>query len=307
MARPLFTPEELEELRRFDEEVEEDFVMTPEEREAGEQLERQNKIDRSYGAEKTTRVYLEKNRERIRVRSKAYYEAHKEHLRAVARENARKNKKRNADRQRRYIAENRKLISERRRKYCERNKTLYAAKGRLLRKYRIEAGVSQYALGKVVGVAPSTVSAWENGRFTMNLQLVKAKLPKLSEALQQERADDPGVLEEITNNPGVLKEIRVIRDYRKPRSRIRSKEFYASMEQRKITRKKQGRRLKEYRKKAGMSQRELAAVLDVNQKTISEWELAEYQINMERIRERLPELAAALEEEANVDKEKDVR
>ena len=31
MARPLFTPEELEELRRFDEELEEDFCQTQEE------------------------------------------------------------------------------------------------------------------------------------------------------------------------------------------------------------------------------------------------------------------------------------
>lgn len=190
MPRPLFTSEELEELRRFDEEVEEDFVMTPEEREVGNQLERQSKIDRSYGPEKTTRTYLEKNRDRIRARNKAYYEAHKEHLRAIARENARKNRKRNADRQRRYIAENKKRIEKRRRDYYERNRKKHSEAGGRMRKYRKVRKMTQKEIAQKLGVSQSLIARWEKGEFPINMERIREQLPELAAVLEEETSVD---------------------------------------------------------------------------------------------------------------------
>ena len=66
MSRSIFTPEELEELRRADAEIEAGFVMTHEERQAIKQRDKKPR--------KISEATLEKNR----ARSRAYYWAHRE-------------------------------------------------------------------------------------------------------------------------------------------------------------------------------------------------------------------------------------
>lgn len=69
MARPLFTPEELEELRRFDEELEEDFCQTQEE------IVQSRKRDRA-----ATVAAMDPKKRKIAEYQAAYYEANKDKI-----------------------------------------------------------------------------------------------------------------------------------------------------------------------------------------------------------------------------------
>ena len=105
----LFTPEELEELRRADAELDETFTLTQEERVASRKRDRvaalaakepdKRKIaeyQRAYyeaNREKIAenqRAYREANREKIAENQRAYYEANREKLREYNREYMRK-------------------------------------------------------------------------------------------------------------------------------------------------------------------------------------------------------------------------
>ena len=78
----LFTPEELEELRRADAELDEEFVQTQEEIEESRKRDKQVLFDRldSKGkkAAENQRAYYEANREKIAENQRAYYEANRE-------------------------------------------------------------------------------------------------------------------------------------------------------------------------------------------------------------------------------------
>lgn len=65
MAKPLFTAEELEELRRADKRIDRTFMITREERELGNRRDRRIKIENSWGAAAAQREYREANREKI--------------------------------------------------------------------------------------------------------------------------------------------------------------------------------------------------------------------------------------------------
>ena len=84
MARPLFTPEELEELRRFDEELDEGFVQTQEEIVESRKRDRKAKlaamdIDKRKIAEYQA-AYYEANKDKIAEYQAAYYEANKDKI-----------------------------------------------------------------------------------------------------------------------------------------------------------------------------------------------------------------------------------
>ena len=89
-----FTPEELEELRRADEEIEKDFCQSQEEIEASRRRDRRAKLDgldnRSRQIAARQAAYYEANKEKIAAQKAAYYEANKEKIKAYAREYMRK-------------------------------------------------------------------------------------------------------------------------------------------------------------------------------------------------------------------------
>ena len=90
MARPMFTPEELEELRRFDEELDEDFVQTQEEIVRSRKRDREAKL-RAMEPEKRKiaeyqAAYREANRDKIAEYQAAYREANREKHNAYMRE-----------------------------------------------------------------------------------------------------------------------------------------------------------------------------------------------------------------------------
>ena len=79
----LFTPEELEELRRFDEELDEEFCQTQEEIEASRERDRQAKL-----------AQLDNRARKIAENKRAYYEANREKYNKYMREYMRKRRER---------------------------------------------------------------------------------------------------------------------------------------------------------------------------------------------------------------------
>lgn len=75
MRRPLFTPEELEELRRADEELDKEFRLTPEEIEHSRQMDRAAQLEG-----------LDNKARKIAAQKAAYYEANREKRNAYMRE-----------------------------------------------------------------------------------------------------------------------------------------------------------------------------------------------------------------------------
>ena len=85
----LFTPEELEELRRADEALDESFVQTQEEIELSRERDRKSRLsnmepDKRKLAE-SKRAYREANKDKIAESKRAYYEANREKYNAYMR------------------------------------------------------------------------------------------------------------------------------------------------------------------------------------------------------------------------------
>ena len=94
MARKLFTPEELEEIRQADEELDESFAQTQDEINESRRRDRAAKLDnmdaKTRKIAENQRAYYEANREKIAENQRAYYEANREKYNAYMREYLRK-------------------------------------------------------------------------------------------------------------------------------------------------------------------------------------------------------------------------
>ena len=90
MKRPLFTPEELEELRRADAEIDEDFCITQGEIVESRRRDRDVKFSRLDSKAKKIaeyqRAYREANKDNIAEYQRAYREANREKYNAYMRE-----------------------------------------------------------------------------------------------------------------------------------------------------------------------------------------------------------------------------
>ena len=133
----LFTPEELEELRRADAELDEEFVQTQEERVASRNRDRRARIegmepDRRKIAE-NQRAYREANREKIAENQRAYYEANREKIAENQRAYREANREKIAENKRAYYEANREKIAENKRAYYEANREKWNA---YMREYR---------------------------------------------------------------------------------------------------------------------------------------------------------------------------
>lgn len=100
MTRPLFTPEELEELRRADEELDESFCLTPEDLRFIQALDRaanyDRKDNRSQKIAAQRAAYYEANKEKIAARQAAWQKKNRDKLNAYRREYRRKRKEKAA-------------------------------------------------------------------------------------------------------------------------------------------------------------------------------------------------------------------
>ena len=75
-----FTEEELEAMRRADEEIEREFMITSEEREEGNRRDRLSKMENSSGREAQKRAWYEANREKVAAQQRAWYEANRKRM-----------------------------------------------------------------------------------------------------------------------------------------------------------------------------------------------------------------------------------
>ena len=85
MGKPTFTPEELEELKRFDAEIDETYVMTPEEFRSSTELDRHARRGQKRGRvpkqdTEYFRAYNKANREKRCAYQRAYYQANREEI-----------------------------------------------------------------------------------------------------------------------------------------------------------------------------------------------------------------------------------
>ena len=145
-----FTSEEIEEMRRADEEIERDFRWTNDElaasrrRDADILLFRKSKRDRNI-AEKQ-RAYRKANKDSIAEYQRAYYEANKD------------------------------SIVEKQRAYYEANKDSIVEKQQWIRHKRLNRGYSQYELAEAIGSSQAIISRLESGEIKLETFFAKEAL-----------------------------------------------------------------------------------------------------------------------------------
>ena len=145
-----FTPEEIEEMRLADEEIERDFRWTNDElaasrrRDADIFLSRKSKRDRS-----------------IAEKRRAYYEANKDSI---------------AEKQLAYREANKDSIAEYQRAYYEANKDSIAEKQQWIRHKRLNRGYSQYELAEAIGCSQAMISRLESGDMKLETFFAKDAL-----------------------------------------------------------------------------------------------------------------------------------
>ena len=122
----LFTKEELEELRRIDAELDEEFSLSQEDMDLSRRLDRDAKLDRldNRGRRKAARsaAYYEANKEKIAARSAAYREANKEKIADYQAAYREANKEKIADYQAAYYEANKQKIRDQQRRYRQRKR-----------------------------------------------------------------------------------------------------------------------------------------------------------------------------------------
>ncbi len=145
-----FTSEEIEEMRRADEEIERDFRWTNDElaasrrRDADILLFRKSKRDRN-----------------IAEKKRAYYEANKDSI---------------VEYQRAYRKANNDSIAEKKRAYYEANKDSIAEKQQWIRHKRLNLGYSQYELAEAIGSSQTMISRLEWGKMKLETFFAKDAL-----------------------------------------------------------------------------------------------------------------------------------
>ena len=160
-----FTPEEIEAMRRADEEIERDFRWTNDELAASRRRDteaaflRKDTRDRSIA--EYQRAYREANKDSIAEKQRAYREANKDSI---------------AEYQRAYREANKDSIAEKQRAYYEANKDSIAEKQQWIRHKRLNRGYSQYALAEAIGSSQTMISRLESGEMKLETFFAKDAL-----------------------------------------------------------------------------------------------------------------------------------
>ena len=139
----LFTEEELEELRRADAELDEEFSLTPEDLQFSRQLDRDAKLDKldNQGRRKAAQqaAYREANKDKIAEYQAAYYEANKDKIAAQQAAYYEANKDKIAAQHAAYYEANKDKIAAQHAAYREANREKYNAYMREYHRKRREA------------------------------------------------------------------------------------------------------------------------------------------------------------------------
>jgi len=173
-----FTAEELEDMRRFDKEIEEDFATTPEERTQAHELDIEAKTSNTAELTKPQKYYYA-NREKENAKSRAYYAIHYERIRA--RQNAynldHREEKEAYDKV--YRQENKELIQAQQKRYKAKNREQYAEAQSIIKPARKAKKISQRKLAQLLGVSRCTIQSWESGALKAKWELLYTILPEL--------------------------------------------------------------------------------------------------------------------------------
>ena len=136
MSRPLFTPEELEELARIDAELEA-APVTADELADSRRRDRAAKLDsmdnRIRRIAERNRQYYEAHREEIAEQQRQYYEAHREEIAERMRQYYEAHREEIAERMRQYREAHREEIAEQQRQYREAHREEIAERNRQYR------------------------------------------------------------------------------------------------------------------------------------------------------------------------------
>lgn len=134
-----------------------------------------------------------------------------------------------------------------------------------LKEVRKSAGLSQKEVAIHIGVKQNTYSYWENGKSRINGESL-AKLAKLFGVTMDYLVDNK--LSEISINKGV------------DNSQLVEQQLHKLPNERE---KIMSNRLKDLRRSAGLTQKDLATVLGVAQPTFSGWESGHFQIDYDSL------------------------
>ena len=160
-----FTPEEIEEMRRADEEIERDFRWTNDELAASRSRDAEvaflRKDTRGRSIAEKQRAYREANKDSIAEYQRAYREANKDSI---------------AEKQRAYYEANKDSIAEKQRAYHEANKDSIAEKQQWIKHRRLTRGYSQYALAEAIGSSQTMISRLESGEMKLETFFAKDAL-----------------------------------------------------------------------------------------------------------------------------------
>ena len=175
-----FSPEELEEMRRADEEIEQNFQWTNEEIAASREIDASIKaalkpIEKRRIAE-YQRAYYEANKDSIAEKQRAYREANKDSIAEYQRAYYEANKDSIAEKQRAYYEANKDSIAEYQRAYREANKDSIAEKQQWIKKRRLDHGYSQRALAEAIGASQPMISRLESGQMKLDTFFAKDAL-----------------------------------------------------------------------------------------------------------------------------------
>lgn len=147
MGKPMFTPEELEELKRIDAEIDKNFVMTPEEYRASSQRDRQGRkpprgMDPAAARAARNarqRVYYQTHREEILEKQKVYRDSHRDYMRDYRAAN----RERLLEYQRVYYASHAEEKAVRQKAYYQAHREEILAKARERRVNKMSGGYTE--------------------------------------------------------------------------------------------------------------------------------------------------------------------
>ena len=175
-----FTPEEIEEMRRADEEIERDFRWTNDELAASRSRDAEvaflRKDTRGRSIAEKQRAYREANKDSIAEYQRAYREANKDSIAEYQRAYREANKDSIAEKQRAYYEANKDSIAEKQRAYHEANKDSIAEKQQWIKHRRLTRGYSQYALAEAIGSSQTMISRLESGEMKLETFFAKDAL-----------------------------------------------------------------------------------------------------------------------------------
>ena len=167
-----FTPEEIEEMRRADEEIERDFRWTRDELAASRSRDAEatifQKDTRCRSIAEKQKAYREANKDSIAEYKKAYYEANKDSIAEKQKAYREANKDSIAEYQKAYYEANKDSIAEKQKAYYEANKDSIAEKQRWIREARLARGFSQRRLAMEIGVNQPSISLLESGGLKLD-------------------------------------------------------------------------------------------------------------------------------------------